>query len=427
MPSNLESSRPGFSRRDLLRYSAAGLFAGFATGWFPQLAACAAEAAHSGAKHKSCILLYMTGGASHIDTFDPKPGNGEFHAIPTAVPGIQVCEHLPRLARQMRDIAVIRSMSTSEGSHARAKYLIHTGYREGVGGVVHPTLGSIVSAKLGEPEPEVTNFVRVTLGKYGNLGSGYLGPANAPLNVEDPTRGVDNIKSADPLAEFDRKAALLDELDQSFIERNQALAAVAHREVYQSAVRLMHSPKVKAFDLTAEQPSLRTAYGTSRFAQACLLARRLVEVGVPFIEIDLDGWDTHKDNFPRVKNLSAELDQGMSALLADLKSKGMLNSTLVVWMGDFGRTPDIKGTGRGHWPRAWTTLLAGAGLRTGQVIGRTDRDGAAVEERPVAANDFLATICKALGIDYTQDFHTRSGRPMRIVMKGEKLIDELFA
>jgi uncharacterized protein (DUF1501 family) len=157
-----------------------------------------------------------------------------------------------------------------------------------------------------------------------------------------------------------------------------------------------------------------------------LLARRLVEVGVPFIEIDLDGWDTHKDNFPRVKNLSAELDQGMSALLADLKSKGMLDSTLIVWMGDFGRTPDIKGTGRGHWPKAWTTLLAGAGLKTGQVIGRTDRNGATVEDRPVAANDFLATICKALGIDYTQDFHTRSGRPLRIVMKNEKPINELF-
>ena len=426
MTSHFSLSQHEMSRRELLRLSAAGLLAGSATGWFPQLAACAAEAAHSGVKHKSCILLYMTGGASHIDTFDPKPGNGEFRAIPTAASGIQISEHLPRLARQMNDIAVIRSMLTSEGSHARAKYLIHTGYREGVGGVVHPTLGSIVSAKLGEPEPEVTNFVRVTLGKFSSLGSGYLGPVNAPLNVDDPTRGVENIKSTEPLAAFDRKVALLDDLDQGFIERNKATTATAHREVYQSAVRLMHSPKVKAFDLTAEQPSLRTAYGTSRFSQACLLARRLVEVGVPFIEIDLDGWDTHKDNFPRVKNLSAELDQGMSALLADLKSKGMLDSTLIVWMGDFGRTPDIKGTGRGHWPKAWTTLLAGAGLKTGQVIGRTDRNGAAVEDRPVAANDFLATICKAVNIDYTEDFHTRSGRPLRIVMKNEKPINELF-
>ncbi|HEX3997246.1 MAG TPA: DUF1501 domain-containing protein [Pirellulales bacterium] len=427
MPSPFETSQPEFSRRDLLRFSAAGLLAGSATAWFPQLAAYATEGARSGAKHKSCILLYMTGGASHIDTFDPKPGNGEFHAIPTAVPGIQVCEHLPRLAKQMRDIAIIRSMSTSEGSHARAKYLIHTGYREGVGGVVHPTLGSVVSARLGEPQPEVTNFVRVSLGKYSNLGAGYLGPANAPLTVDDPTRGVENLKSDDSMPAFDRKAALLDGLDENFAERNKAPAAVAHREVYQSAVRLMHSPKVKAFDLTAESPALRAAYGTSRFAQACLLARRLVEVGVPFIEIDLDGWDTHKENFPRVKNLSAELDQGMAALLIDLKTKGLLDNTLVVWMGDFGRTPDIKGTGRGHWPRAWTTLLAGAGLKTGQVVGRTDRRGAAVEERPVSATDFLATICKALGIDYTQEFRTRSGRPMRIVMKGEKPIDELFA
>ena len=415
------------SRRDLFRFSAAGLLAGSATNWFSKLAACAAEASQSGVKHKSCILLYMTGGASHIDTFDPKPGNGEFKAISTAVSGIQVSEHLPRLAKQMKDIAVIRGMSTSEGSHARAKYLIHTGYREGVGGVVHPTLGSIVSAKLGMPEPEVPNFVRVAPGKNSSLGAGYLGPANAPLNVDDPAKGVENLKSSESLAAFDDRARLLDELDESFAARKNATAAIAHREVYQAAVRLMHSDKVKAFDLTAETPSLKNAYGTGKFAEACLLARRLVEVGVPFIEIDLDGWDTHKDNFPRVKTLSGQLDQGMSALLADLKSKGLLDNTLVVWSGDFGRTPDVKGTGRGHWPKAWTTLLAGAGLKTGQAIGRTDHKGAQVEDRPVGSNDFLATICKALGIDYTQEFRTRSGRPLRIVSKGETPIKELFA
>ncbi len=415
------------SRRDLLRYSTAGMLAGSSSGWFRQLAACAAEASASGKKHKSCILLYMSGGASHVDTFDPKPGNGEFKAISTAVSGIQISEHLPKIAKQMKDIALIRSMSTSEGSHARAKYLVHTGYREGVGGVVHPTLGSIVSAKLGDPEPEVPNFIRVSLGKNSTLSSGYLGPANAPLNVDDPSKGVENIKATSGLVDFDRKAQLLDELDKSFVERKNSTSAIAHREVYLAAERLMHSNKVKAFDLSAETPSLRSAYGTSKFSEACLLARRLVEVGVPFVEIDLDGWDTHKDNFPRVKKLSEELDQGMSTLLIDLKAKGLLDNTLVVWSGDFGRTPDVKGDGRGHWPKAWSTMMAGAGIKAGQVIGKTDREGGSVLDRPVGANDFLGTICKALDIDHTQEFHTRSGRPMRIVMKGETVIKELFS
>jgi arylsulfatase A-like enzyme len=150
-------------------------------------------------------------------------------------------------------------------------------------------------------------------------------------------------------------------------------------------------------------------------------------VGVPFVEVDLGGWDTHRDNFPRVKSLSAVLDQGMSALLADLKARGLLERTLVVWMGDFGRTPQVKGNGRGHWPQGWTTLLCGAGLKTGQTVGRTDRQGGQVVERPVTINDFLATICKALGIDYTREFTTRLGRPMRVVDKGEKVITELFA
>jgi uncharacterized protein (DUF1501 family) len=415
------------SRRDLLRLSVLSVPA---WGWLAPLAAHAAEAARAGGKHRNCILLYMTGGASHVDTFDPKPGNGEFRAIQTAVPGIQVSEHLPLLARQMNDVAVVRGMRTTEGSHARARYLVHTGYREGPSGLVHPTLGAVASATLGQPGAELPNFVSITGSrkeKNQNLGSGYLGPAHSPLNVEDPARGVANLRPVDSLAGFDRRAELLDDMEQSFVQRKQAAAAKAHREAYLSAARLMHSEKARAFDLAREPASVRKAYGTGHFANACLLARRLVEVGVPFVEVDLGGWDTHRDNFARVKSLSAVLDQGMSALLADLKSRGLLERTLVVWMGDFGRTPQIKGNGRGHWPQAWTTLLSGAGLKTGQVVGRTDRQGGQVVERPVPINDFLATICKALGINYTREFTTRLGRPMRVVDKGEKVIKELFA
>lgn len=392
-------------------------------GWFERLAAHAAD---STVKPKKCVLLYMGGGASHVDTFDPKPGNGEFKSISTAVPGIQVAEHLPRLAKAMGDIAVVRGMSTSEGSHNRASYLAHTGYRAGVGGLTHPPLGAVVSATLGAKNPEVPNFVRVDIGRGGVDNPGYVGPAHAPLLVHDPAAGVENIKPTRPLAEFDRGFALLDELDAEFAKRKQAVAAQAHRETYAAAGRLMHSPKVKAFDLTAEPEAGQKFYGPSRFARACLLARRLIEAEVPFVEVDFGDWDTHKDNFPRTKALSTELDAGMSALLADLKQRGLLKDTLVVWMGDFGRTPDVRGNGRGHWPKAWTTLLCGAGLKTGRVVGRTDKPGGTVEDRPVSISDFLATVCKALGIDHTQEFDTRSGRPMRVVAKGEKVINELF-
>lgn len=408
------------SRRATLGAAVALPFGGV---WLRQLAAAAADAA---LKPKKCILLYMGGGASHVDTFDPKPGNGEFKPIATAVNGIQVCEHLPKLAALMKDIAVIRSMSTNEGSHNRASYLAHTGYRAGVGAVTHPTLGAVVSATLGAKNPEVPNFVRVDLGRGGLDNPGYVGPAHAPLLVRDPAKGVENIKPVRSLAEFDRGFALLDELDADFLKRKQAEPALAHKETYGAANRLMHSPKIKAFDLAAEPDAGKKLYGPGAFAQSCLLARRLVEADVPFVEVDFGDWDTHKDNFPRTKALSLELDQGMSALLTDLKQRGMLKDTLVVWMGDFGRDPEVKAGGRGHHPRAWTALLCGAGLKTGKVIGRTDKLGGTVEDRPVGIADFLATVCTALGIDHTRDFDTRSGRPMRLVPKGEKVITELF-
>jgi uncharacterized protein (DUF1501 family) len=417
------------SRRDLLRLSAAGVLAAPASGWFGALAAQAGAAARAGKKHKNCILLYMNGGASHIDTFDLKAGNGQFRPIATAVNGIQVSEHLPRLARQMGDVAVLRGMRTGEGSHRRANYLLHTGYREGAGGLVHPTLGSVASAVLGDRDSETPNFVTIQAGKKGNndrLGNGYLEPVHAPLRVEDPARALENLRHAGSAAGFDHKTALLDEMERGFTGRKQAPAATAHREVYRAAARLMRSAKVKAFDLSAEPPAVRKTYGGSPFGEGCLLARRLVEVGVPFVEVDFGGWDTHKDNFNRVKTLSTQLDQGMSALLADLKGRGLLEGTLVVWVGDFGRTPQVKNGGRGHWPAAWTTLLCGGGLKTGQVVGRTDRRGATVEDRPVSGPDFLATVCKALGIDYTQQFTTRAGRPMRVVDKGAKPVGELF-
>jgi hypothetical protein len=418
------------SRRDFLRLSAAGVTATSLSGWLPVLAARAATA---GAKHKACILLWMDGGPSHLDTFDMKPGAptaGEFKPIATSAPGIQISEHLPKTARVMHHAAVLRGMSTGEGAHPRAKFYLHTGYKEGVGGLVYPSIGSIASAELGRADSPMPNFVTIGNRSYG---AGFLGPRHQPLNVVDPVRGVENLK---PLAivnekQFENRVSLLEEMERGFYKDYQAGSIQAHKTTYERAVALMQSREAKAFELSHESPSVRETYGRSRFGDSCLLARRLIEVGVSFVEVVLPGWDTHQNNFDRVKTLSGQLDPALSALVHDLETRGLLNDTLVIWMGEFGRTPRINSRGakpgRDHYPRAWSSVLLGGGIKGGQVIGKTDSTGATVQERPTSALDFMATVCKTLGINYTKKNNTPIGRPVSIVDKGAKPIDELFA
>jgi uncharacterized protein (DUF1501 family) len=416
------------SRRDFLRLSAAGVLATSFSGWLNVLAARAAE---SGVKHKSCILLWMDGGPSHKDTFDLKPGtenSGPFTPIATSVPGIEISEHLPKTAQMMAHGAILRGMSTPDGAHGRAKYNLHTGYREGQGGLIYPSIGAIVSAELGRQDFPVPNYVSI-----GNrsFGAGFLGPAHQPLNVGDPAKGVENLRSLVDASQFGKRVGLLEEMENGFYKDYQAGAIEAHKTTYQKAVELMRSKEVKAFDISQEPPALRKEYGESRFGDGCILARRLVETGVSFVEVTLGGWDTHQDNFDRVKNLSAQVDPALSALLKDLKNRGMLDSTLVIWMGEFGRTPKINQRGpkpgRDHYPRAWSSVLFGGGIKGGQVIGKTDAEGASVIERPTSTIDFMATVCKALGVDYNKVNETSIGRPVRIVDKGANPVTELFA
>lgn len=416
------------SRRDFFKLSTAGVLTTSVSGWLDVLAA---HAAGSNGKHKACILLWMDGGPSHKDTFDMKPNTengGEFKPISTSVPGIQISEHFPKLAKQMQHAAVIRSMSTGEGAHGRAKYYLHTGYREGQGGLVYPSIGSIVSAELGRRESPMPNFVSVGNRSYG---AGFLGARHQPLVVTDPGRGVQNLKPTVDNKEFADRVGLLEQMEQGFFRTYKATSIGDHRTTYQRAVQLMRSKEAKAFDLSLEPAAAKEAYGSTKFGEGCLLARRLIEVGVPFVEVTLGGWDTHQNNFERVKQLSAQVDPALSALINDLKTRGLLDSTLVVWMGEFGRTPKINARGpkpgRDHYPRAWSTVLLGGGIKGGQVIGRTDKEGAAVEDRPVSAIDFMATICTVLGIDYTKQNNTSIGRPIRIAEKGATPIKELFA
>jgi hypothetical protein len=420
---------PDLSRRDFLRLSAATGLGVSLSGW---LGVLAGRAAAAGVKHKSCILLWMDGGPSHLDTFDLKPDapenvRGEFKPIDTSAPGVQVSELFPKFARQMHHAAVLRGMSTAEGAHGRARYFMHTGYREGSGGVVHPSLGAIVSKELGAADFPLPNFVSVGGRSFG---AGFLGAAHQPLVIPDPVRGVQNLRPLADATHFEGRMGLLEEMESAFYREYKAGVGVDHRTTYQRAVTLMKSEEVKAFDLAREPTRAREAYGKSRFGDGCLLARRLVEAGVPFVEVNLPGWDTHQDNFGRVKTLAGQADPAMATLASDLKDRGLLESTLVVWMGEFGRTPRINNRGakpgRDHYPRAWSAVLAGGGIRGGQAVGKTDRQGAAVVERPTSALDFLATVCKVLGIDADKQNPTPIGRPIRIVDKGHKVVSELF-
>jgi hypothetical protein len=411
------------TRRDFLRMSAAGVGTVSMSGWLKVLAGHASEApvVPGNRKHKSCILLWMDGGPSHKDTFDLKPeskGAGDFKPISTSAPGVRISEHLPKLAKLMHHGVLVRGMSTPEGAHPRAKYNLHTGYREGQGGLVYPSLGSIASAEIGDPNATVPNFV--SIGNRG-FGSGYLGSKHQPLIVTDPARGVEDLKAAVTDRQFTNRLGLLEQMEKAFYHEYRAGVATDHKTTYDRAVGLMKSKEARAFDLSQEPSAAKSKYGTGRFADGVLMARRLVEVGVPFVEVTLGGWDTHQDNFARVQSLSGQVDSAASALIEDLKDRGLLDSTLVVWMGEFGRTPHINTRGakpgRDHYPRAWTLAMFGGGLKGGQVIGKTDKEGATVEDQKVGTQDFLGTVCEVLGIDHTKEYETPSGRPVRIVDK----------
>lgn len=426
------------SRRDLLKLAAAGALGGVAAPWFRELAAQAVQPVPRPARARACILLWMSGGPSQTDTFDMKPDapeniRGPFRPIATNVPGIQVCEHLPRLARHVDKLALLRSMSTGEADHHRGSYLMQTGYRQ-VPGTYHPHIGSITSAELGVADFELPNCY--WLNGPAVADSGFLGARHALMRIgqvhDTAERNLENVRPSVPFPAFDRRAGVLDRLEQSFLQQHHGATPVAnHRETYQQAMRLMRSPRLQAFEVGREPARLRDRYGPSQFGKSCLLARRLVEVGVPFVGVGMGDWDTHNDNWSRMRPLLEVVDQGMSALLEDLQLRGLLDETLVIWMGEFGRDPRINNggarAGREHYAQAWTAVMAGGGLRTGRAIGRTSANGQTVEERPIRTPDFMATICRVLGIDYRKENVTPEGRPIRIADTNARPVVELFA
>jgi uncharacterized protein (DUF1501 family) len=387
--------------------------------------------ARAGATHRAraCVLLYMEGGPSQIDTWDPKPGRptaGALRAIGTPVAGVQVGEHLPLLAARARELAIVRSVTSKEGNHQRARHLMHTGYPP-QGGVDHPALGALVGDTRDAPPHGLPTYVSVS---GPGEDAGFLLPSRSPFIVQSPAKSVRYLERAAGVddARFRERLELWRGLEDGFAAAHPAARLPAgQRALGEQAVAMMAGPAAGVFKLDGEPARLRAAYGDGELGTGCLLARRLVEGGVPFVEVTQKGWDTHRDNFPTVARLAAELDRAFAALLGDLRDRGLLDSTLVVWMGDFGRTPRInENGGRDHYPRCSSVVLAGGGVRGGQVVGATDADGVELRDRPVTVPDLFRTLATLLGVDPDEVRVAPSGRPIKTV-DGGTVVRELIA
>jgi uncharacterized protein (DUF1501 family) len=424
------------SRRSFLRKLAA---AGTATsalqlGWRDLLITQAAELQKRG---KRMILLWMDGGPSQFETFNPKIGSenqGPAKAISTKLTGVEFAEYWPKTAEIADKLAIIRSMNTSEADHFRAIKLLKTGYPINPT-IAYPTWGSVVAHERHDPEFDLPAFVRIGKPriKTRDVNSGVLGAKYESFKIDEPGKiPADVIPTVSPDV-LRRRLALADELDAEFATAGAADVVKEKKDTYDRTARFVLSPKVEVFNLDSEPDKLRDEYGRTVFGQGCLLARRLAEAGVSFIEVfsigtrNDQGWDTHKTGFDDTPPLCAEVDPAYSTLLKDLEDRGMLEDTLVVWMGEFGRTPKIKPDGgRDHYAQGWITCLTGAGVKVGQVIGATDKDGVKVTDRPIGVADLFVTFCKVLGLDPDHEYFTPQNQPLKLV-KGGKVIDELFA
>lgn len=380
------------------------------------------------AKAENVILFWLGGGMSHIDTWDPKPGRpvaGEFDPINTSADGIQISSIFPKLAKQMHHSTLIRSIAGVNGAHGRAQYQLQTSYNQS-GNLVHPGIGSIVTHEK-EGLGDLPSFITIS----GNARrAGYLGQRCEAYYVGRPGEkdpylafpaGINQIrgnKRLDILAKMNVRNARNLSVDQ----------AKAVNTATEEAVNLMRSPALKAFELNGEDPKTVARYGDTEFGRGALLARRLVETGVRFVQVNRGGFDTHNNNFPAMQNHGDVMDPALASLVEDLADSGKLEKTMVIVLSEFGRTPRINNNaGRDHHARCFSCFMAGGGIKGGQVIGKSDEDAMLPAERPVNPNDLHASICHALGIDYTREVETPLGRPMRLISEGAKPVTELFA
>jgi len=424
---NLWGSTPsGMTRRHFMQH-----LAGASAMALPAIAltdSIRANAQELSSRNKSAILLWMGGGPSTLDIWDLKPGaatGGPFSPIATTAADVQITEHLPLVAKQMHHLSVVRSMSTREADHGRGRYYMHTGYVPNPN-IEHPGYGSVISHELAgtRTDLEIPPFVSVG---GGSVGPGFLGMTYAPFVVGTDGQ-VKNLKMGVTQDRLEQRMHMLATIERGFVQQQRGDAAAEHAKVLDKTLSLMTSQQMEAFKVAGEPPEVRDRYGRTGFGNGCLMARRLVEQGVPFVEVDMGGWDNHSGIFPTLENTKLpELDQAMSALVEDLAERGLLEDTAILWMGEFSRTPRINaGAGRDHWARSWSVVLGGAGMTGGIAVGQTSPDGSEVVTDPYSSEDLMATVCQALGISLNTTFTSKNGRPMKIAAGG-RVIKELFA
>ena len=413
----------GMSRRHFMRHLATAAATIPTLNFISHLQANAAELKKN---NKSCILMWMGGGPPTIDIWDLKPGSkngGEFKPIDTAAPGVQISEHMPKTAQVFDNLSIVRSMSTREADHGRGRYFMHTGFVPNPT-VVHPTFGSVVSHEIAgkNKELEIPGFISVD----APSGSpGYMGTRNAAFDVD--SNG--NIRNA-AMGELgpDRlgqRLQMLNVVENNFINSKRGELPKSHQEIYTKAVNLMTSKQMEAFKISSETPESLEKYGANNFGRGMLMARRLADAGVPFIEVGLGGWDLHANVFQTLSTQRLPvLDQGIAALVSDLKESGRINDVTLVWMGEFARTPRInQNVGRDHWANSWSVMIGGGGLKNGQAIGATDADGLSCVTKSYLPGDIWATVSHAMGIP-TETVHTsKNGRPMKIANGGTPIAE----
>src|SRR5579862_2408365 len=382
-----------------------------------------------GAKAKACILFWMQGAQSQIDTWDPKPGTefgGPFKAIPTASKAIQISEHLPKSARHMDKVSIIRTLNSKDPNHDTATYFLHTGYRENPD-LQHPHVGSVILEELGPGKTDLPGCI--VLGGDPPAGAAYLAADRGPAiidRLENPS--ADLVASTEYFSKgtLDRRWQLLKSFEEDWNRKHQDSRVDAREKTYERARRILASADLKAFDLTKEPEPIKKLYGETPLGRAALLARRLVQSGVRFVELQYGSWDTHSDNLGGHQRLMTDIDTPFAALLEDLSRTGLLQDTMVLLMTEFGRTPRINvGQGRDHWSRNWCACLAGGGVAGGRVVGRTNDLGTDIEDRPVSVGDLYATLYHAFGVDIDKKYMTPGARPVRVLDAGD-VVRELF-
>jgi uncharacterized protein (DUF1501 family) len=441
------ANESGMNRRHFMKHVAG--FSALALPGLQFLRNIQANAQELRRRNKSIIILWMGGGPATIDIWDLKPGRptgGEFREMNTAVSGIKISEHMPKVAEQMRNLTIIRSLTTTEGDHNRGRTLMHTSYTPNPA-LSFPSIGSVAAHEI----PKLSGYRDISLPNYiavggGADGPGFLGMTYAPFSVQNPGSPPENIRPPQNVAngpEGDERIRRRQRLFYTFEEQFSASRAPhlgvkdrdkfadgskAHQDIYKKGFSLVASKEGKVFDLKGEPTRLMESYGNNNFGRSALMARRLVEAGVSAVEINLGGWDTHQQTFrAHSTNLQPTLDKAMGTLVKDLVDRGMWQNTVLVWMGEFGRTPRInQNAGRDHWARCWSVVVGGGAIRGGQVYGSTDEDGMAVATNPVKVGDLFATLYRGLGIDPTTQIRDPIGRPFAIAGGNGRPVEALF-